>query len=453
MASVDDTTSESLRRPYKRKLTEARREQNRQAQKSWRERQKHKRDEDMKARVLESLQQSTPALSDSLDHGEESNRALPRLLSQSQSRSGETLDIRYEAAEQAPPPPPLPPLPDPDLPLDVALYYYLPPEPGHEDMRHLWPVPDELFLQIYKKPPPSHSLRNSGLAIPARSAFSGHPRHHSLGPITPDTLWSSPQGPFQSEKTPYPSPYLNHLQLVGESCFSATLSIAQSIGIPRPAYINDHPSPFTGSSNLDLNTLPKDLRPTGYQLMLPHPCYLDCIPFPHFRSVAIHLSSTKRLDHVSLFLDLIHDGLVCWGRSRANARYGRTMSDGVAWSRRSWEARPWFWRKWGWLAKARLEDLEWLTPSPSLVDDELDDQDGMLSGSQWWWTLNGEGEEEDDGGGGGDDDDFALSSDATPSDPTLDTSATVQEEFGVILSRNYTCNVGVRNKADVVPWD
>ncbi|KIV93070.1 hypothetical protein PV10_04315 [Exophiala mesophila] len=453
MASVDDI-AESPRRPYKRKLTEARREQNRQAQKLWRERQKQKRDEDMKAKVLESLfqQQSTPTVSDSLESRHEQDHGLSQQHQQSlqppSTSSVTTLDTMQEVTEQAPQPEsslPLPPLPDPDLPLDVALYYYIPPEPGHEDMRHLWPVPEELYLKIYKKPPPSPIGKqwNSAQALPIGSTFSGYPRHHSLGPITPESSWAS-------ETSAYPSPYLNHLQLVGESCFSATLSIAQSIGIARPAYLNDHPSPFTGSNNstLNLNALPKDLRPTGYQLMLPHPCYLDCIPFPHFRSVAIYLSSEKRLDHLSLFLDLMHDGLVCWGRSRASARNGRTMGDGVAWSRRSWEARPWFWRKWGWMAKASLEDLQWLSSSPSRVDDEFDDQDAMLSGSQWWWNMNGEQDDNDDddrgdsGGGNGDN--------VIPHDPT---GGSGQEEFGVMLSRNFTCNVGIRDKAEVVPWD
>ena len=73
--------------------------------------------------------------------------------------------------------------------------------------------------------------------------------------------------------------------------------------------------------------------------------------------MAIYLSSLKRLDHCSLFLDLMHDGMVCWGRERASARFGRGMGDGVAWNKRSWEVRRWFWRKWGWIARMTIEDV------------------------------------------------------------------------------------------------
>jgi hypothetical protein len=235
---------------------------------------------------------------------------------------------------------------------------------------------------------------------------------------------------------------------VGESCFAATLSIAQCLGISRPSYVNDHPSPFSTSSNTNIHTIPVDIRPTGYQLIIPHPCYLDCIPFPHFRSMAIYLGSLKRLDHMSLFLDLMHDGLVCWGRTD-----NRSMRDGVAWSKRSWEARPWFWRKWSWIAKASVEDID-AGDGVGHNSDEFDDEDGMLSGSQWWWSLHG-----DTGAGQTalthhqdvnpmmDDDDAITSAGGVLShQPEL-------EEFGSLLSRHVTANVSLRKPEEIYHWD
>lgn len=465
MASTDLEIEKTLHGSRKRKLTEARRTQNREAQRVWREKQKQKRDHDIKVKVLQALQQTTSALNehDKFTRSCEVRQAAPTQnagfsssltgataseithvpLSSSYSfqssplgNSNQQSDSANVWSEQ------VTPLQDPDLPLGVAVYYYAPTEPGYEDMRHLWPVPEGLALRVYQKPPSTRAppgMRSE----PTYPGFHNFSSHQTSSPLTPmSSLSHLHSGQSEQAGAVYASyttsPYLNYLQLVGESCFSATLAIAESLGISRPAYINDHPSPLSTESNYEIHRLPKDLRPSGYQLILPHPCYLDCIPFPHFRSVAVYLSSMRKLDHMSLFLDLIHDGLVCWGRSKANGGYGRSMSDGVPWSKRSWEARPWFWRKWGWIARANIEQLDTLVPSESHADDEIDDEDGMLSSSQWWWSVNGES------------DDFLPT---TYSETMQSDDQAVEEEFGVLLSRTLTCNVGIRNKKDVVPWD
>lgn len=169
--------------------------------------------------------------------------------------------------------------------------------------------------------------------------------------------------------------------------------------------------------------------------------------------MAVYLSSLKKLDHCSLFLDLIHDGLVCWGRARANSGSARSMRDGVAWSKRSWEARPWFWRKWGWLARLEVADVErgayGLGQPVVNADHEIDDADGMLSGSQWWWAQQAE----DDGEG----QEPGLTSMSNASRSGSSSSGVpgppAQEEFGSLLSRVVVCNVGIRNKADIYSWD
>lgn len=465
VGATDDQHTQKTPR-YKRKLTEARREQNRRAQKLWRERQKKQRDEDLKAKVLEQLMQADAVgeevvLEDTYGGGwvgevvqstgiNSPFDGLPTLdetVSAHRISGSEYSDPSPEAAARVE-------LPDPDMPLPVAVYYFVPPDPESEDMRYVWPIDEDITQKIYVKPPPRRPAGGS-LAKATSLSSSAHagstpafsyPTPHPLYPFTSNTT-HTPQSISTNSEGNLPSPYINHLQLVGESCFSATLSIAACLGIPRSSYINDHPSPFTTSSNSTVSSIPVDLRPSGFQLILAHPCYLDCIPFPHFRNMAVYLSSLKKLDHCSLFLDLMHDGLVCWGRARANIRHARSMHDGVAWSRRSWEARPWFWRKWGWLARLTIEDVDSGLISQAVVDDELDDEDGMLSGSQWWWSQQADDEAELV---------LGVSSEGSTGSGSGGGSRMEhqnQEEFGSMLSRLVSCNVGIRSMKDVVLWD
>lgn len=455
MAGTEDHTAQTSPR-YKRKLTEARREQNRRAQKLWRERQKKQRDEDLKAKVLEQLLQADTTGEEVPEDDDDGGWVHELVQSTNISAPygaalhleddlGDAGRLGLSSTSISPDAPAR--LPDPVLPLPVAVYYFVPPDPESEDMRYTWPIDEDISHKIYVKPPAHRSAENLTNTVSSSSYSDVTPYHFPNSYPSYPVGTSVMQTPRSSSSSgSLPSPYLNHLQLVGESCFSATLSIAASLGISRSSYINDHPSPFTTSSNNTVNSIPVDLRPSGFQLILAHPCYLDCIPFPHFRNMAVYLSSLKKLDHCSLFLDLMHDGLVCWGRARANARHARTMRDGVAWSKRSWEARPWFWRKWGWLAKLSIEDIDNGLYSERTVDDEVDDEDGMLSGSQWWWSQQADDDAEE-----------LLVPPDTGSAGSSRVGGVVghqnQEEFGSMLSRLTSCNVGIRNKEDVVVWD
>lgn len=458
MATAEAGKAQSTQ--YKRKLTEARREQNRRAQQLWRQRQKQRRVQETSARVLAELSKSENALVQSespeiakpvstpIDAFAFDNQDYLRQIATDDFAQSDTVyssldpmgtglieqPFLDDVFQQA--------IPEPQMPLPVALYYYVPPDPSAEDMRYLWDVEEDIGQKIYFKPL-SHRKRNQ---MDRMSTNLLPPTQASSTFLDTPPLWQSPSLSDESSHGSssgqvLPSPYLNHIQLVGESCFGATLSIVRCLGIPRASYINDHPSPFTSSSNADIHKLPVDLRPSGYQLILPHPCYLDCIPFPHFRSMAVYLSSLKKLDHCSLFLDLMHDGMECWGSTRANARHGRSMRDGVAWSKRSWEAKRWFWKKWGWIARITAEDIENgnIFPTETPDDEELDDPDGMLSGSRWWWAQQAVDDQPD----------FA---------PVLDSGSAVGnisegEELGSFLSRMRTCNVGIRLSHEVVPWD
>lgn len=415
---------------YKRKLTDARREQNRRSQRVWREKQKQRREEEIKTRVRQELERR--------EKRQPQAESLPRSV-EAEAGAGaeaETSSTSLQPADEIT-------IPEPILPLNVAVYYYAPPVPDVEDHRYSWPVPDETQRMIYTLPPGVTPRTTALTSLASSASSSAHPSPLSL--YYSRSSLSSHGSSGVSSRPSMPSPYLNHLQLVGESCFGATMAIAQSLGISVPAYINDHASPFSTGSNADIHTIPVDLRPTAFQLIIPHPCYLDCIPFPHFRSMAIYLASVKRLDHGSLFLDMMHDGMICWGRERASTQYGRSMRDGVAWTKRSWEVRRWFWRKWSWIARMSVEGID-AGLDASVVGqpqaEDLDDEDGMLSGSQWWWSLR----DEDEG--------HTVSQGLTSMSSNV--PGQEEEEFGSFLSSVGTYNVGIRRPEEehlVVHWE
>ncbi|KAK6375873.1 hypothetical protein LTS17_007695 [Exophiala oligosperma] len=438
---------------YKRKLTEARREQNRRSQRLWREKQKQRREEELKSKVQEELhklgsQQSSYVQraddGSTLVAGHDAIRVPSSGISQPcdpQVQDQKPMETSGSSSDEEIC------LPDPVLPLTTALYYFLPPDPQAVDMRCFWGCPPGIEHNLYQPPQPSRRPRVVSTEPPSTTSPYSIPTLVSSWNASPPsaqgesrTTTLAPPSSFSSGSH-LPSPYINHLQLVGESCFAATLSIATGLGISRASYVNDHPSPFSTSSTADIHTIPADLQPTAIQIMLPHPCYLDCIPFPHFRSMAVYLSSLNRLDHCSLFLDIMHDGMVCWGRRGANAQYGRSMRDSVPWSKRSWEVKPWFLRKWAWIAKADIpaidsgDALQHASEVGSVGNDD-DDEDGMISGSQWWWSLHGGNKE--------DHQDNLNRNVVEGSKQQSRQQQPQQEELGSYLSRILTCNVAIR---------
>lgn len=106
------------------------------------------------------------------------------------------------------------------------------------------------------------------------------------------------------------------------------------------------------------------------------------------------------------------------------------MRDGVAWSKRSWEARPWFLRKWAWLLAINpaIEGIGLQRGVGVVVDEDEHDVDGMFEGSRWWRMIRGEVVDED-----------------TTQIRNLESDSPVVEEHGEMLSRNTTCNFGVRD--------
>jgi hypothetical protein len=121
-------------------------------------------------------------------------------------------------------------------------------------------------------------------------------------------------------------------------------------------------SPFASipSSLVPLDTIPPDLYPTPAQRSFPHHPFLDLIPFPWFRERTITLDSLDPppFDRLELKQDIISNGMICW-KSRAG-------SEGLPWDRRSWEVQPWFWTKWSWL---------------------IEEQGKVEQQSRWWRAL------------------------------------------------------------------
>ena len=454
MTTATDSTNAQAKKPYARPMTDKRKEQNRRSQKTYREKLKKKLEElEEKVQDKRQLKHSPSPLGATVrgipEHVSES--AIPNIFNRNKnyiidlnaaftaggdiSLPNDTtlptfeLGFRDQGWQTADPSSAHSMADDvtedeSSIPKFLAADVYAPVDPESADMRLMWPVPNHFWTESYTPPPATERqvIRCFSSLASAR--------------LTP-SLTSSPYSRVTSGiNTPsgIPSPYLNHLRLLGETAFAAALAIGAALGITRSAYINDHPSPFVPFGDRppapNYKVIPKDLRPTQEQRTLCHPSYLDCIVFPKFRSAAIALSARGELDHCSLFLDIMHDGLICWGNECASASTGRDMRDGVAWSKRSWEARPWFLRKWAWLLAINpaIEGIGLQRGVGVVVDEDEHDVDGMFEGSRWWRMIRGEVVDED-----------------TTQIRNLESDSPVVEEHGEMLSRNTTCNFGVRD--------
>ncbi|CAI6323334.1 unnamed protein product [Periconia digitata] len=118
-----------------------------------------------------------------------------------------------------------------------------------------------------------------------------------------------------------------------------------------------------GAELLQLDGVPPDLKPTPAQLTIAHHPFWDTIPFPWIRERIITLSARNPppFQWHELKQDILLGGMVCW-RSRAR-------EEGLPWDRRSWEVRPWFRHKWGWL---------------------IEEQGKVEQQSKWWRAMQGQ---------------------------------------------------------------
>ncbi|KIW89755.1 uncharacterized protein Z519_09912 [Cladophialophora bantiana CBS 173.52] len=430
------------RKPYVRLVTDKRREQNRRAQKAYRERLKKKLE------VLEEQASSTLSHSTHSHHPRKSGHELDADLDTDirvedddhghvDSRALPSSKPAYTPAAAFGPRPWVINLAEAfvaagDLPLGQGSFPGIqlqlgPQTPATEpeveevidhvhddygdiDLRQIWPMPHTHVLSQKSRQHAPNPQRGST----------------SLMTLTPQRTPTGLQ--WFSPKSAQADPYMNHLHLIGEGNVEASLAVALSIGISRSQYLNDHPSHFPGcyvalnkpdprsSTNSSapltvnykfahtfmdvtpqlqehLDAVKPPMRPTPAQLLNPHPSYLDCIVFPYFRDHAVQASVDGILDHAELFMDLMHGGLVCWGgmsgltnKHGKSAKSGkRDMAESVAWNTRSWEAKKWFLKKWTWLVGTEEEE------------EARGDVDGIWRGSRWWWAMRGEDDTDEEG--------------------------------------------------------
>ena len=344
----------------KRQVTDKRREQNRRNQKAYRDR--------LKAR-FEELEAKEQVLDESA-----TNISAPRPTSPPAAKTGTTIDVQdafVAAGDLALPTDPLRPI----APFNIVIgRRSKKPQQSAGSTPSTEPMPTTVW---------SISTSDSSTSPITPEDFKGiEDLSRELQPYGPPSsvcdfrhLLYNRRGPHRRPSNLSPLPP-SLLRLNGENHFSALLTIATSIGISHESYLSDSLSPFyvkpedqaalyTGA--YDFSFMPRDMRPTHTQLTIGHPSYLDCIPYPIIRDAAIRLNGTGELDHGQLFLDMVHDGLICWGSETPNG-----MNSGVPWSKRSWEVRPWFLKKW-WFLVGDREDEVW-------------------ENSRWWWEMRGESE-------------------------------------------------------------
>ena len=443
-----DTTKSAPRKPYVRILTDKRREQNRRAQKAYRERLKKKLEaleehaastlvlgpEDDVDDVDDEIEIDSDGLGGNAGDGRTetvvdaiSTRSTPT----SGGSAGRTISpatiVNLSSAATTTPSAPYPKvinLADAfaaagDLPfthgsaLPGIQFHMGQPSPelevieeiehthhdyGDLDLRTIWTLPPD--CQPCPTPPWSSHSSNSSLTLTPRRTPNGYPH----------PPWSA-----------VADPYTNHMHLLGENHMEASLAVGLLLNITRSQYINEHPSHFPAcyvalnrpdprspttsiarrtvtykmaNKFMDITPELKDhleelgqaVRPTPAQLLHPHPTYLDCIVFPHVREVAVKASADGVLDHPSLFRDLMDGGMICWGgRSGLTNRHGRSTKSAKRDMRDSVAWSPRSWEAKRWF----LQKWAWLIGTE---DDEeaRGDPDGIWRASRWWWAMRGE---------------------------------------------------------------
>ena len=155
----------------------------------------------------------------------------------------------------------------------------------------------------------------------------------------------------------------NRVTLKTVALGSAFFANATLLGIPIASLMDYEDAPVQPQALLC--TKP-DLVPTPAQLAIPHHPTVDVIPWPAFRSnVCIAIAHNPPLiDDDELCLDLMNDGVRCWGSAAGDSMHGR--GQGAPWDQRSWEAAPWFLEKW-----------------KMLTDED------MWRNSEWWRAMHG----------------------------------------------------------------
>ncbi|KAI8634156.1 hypothetical protein F5Y19DRAFT_412152 [Xylariaceae sp. FL1651] len=167
-------------------------------------------------------------------------------------------------------------------------------------------------------------------------------------------------------------PITNSIQFKPVTLFSAMMSNALSLGFDVAKLLTaDYVSPFYRPvtpqddpkallATVSQPSFPAHLQPTLPQILYPHHPYLDLLPYPHLRARLIVFSALMphTIDQLDFKRDIyVNSGLVCW----------KTNGYAQPWDMRNWEAAHWFLNKW-----------------KMLVDGENGE---IWKQSRWWWGL------------------------------------------------------------------
>ncbi|CAH0057723.1 unnamed protein product [Clonostachys solani] len=233
------------------------------------------------------------------------------------------------------------------------------------------------------------SITNHGSCLPSPSASSdgiplepitsaGSQDILALIPSPPDLTSplhrpSEPEGQLEEayHQLAMPDPQANTQEFFETTFFSAILNNALSLGFDletiadcsiecmspfyRPTTPQDDPVALLASAISDLAIEPPVyLRPTLFQVLIPHHASLDLIPLPNLRDRAIMLSAAMPtvFNIWELKVDIYERGGL--GVSKGN---GRGWRGNQPWDRESWVAAPWFLRKWSMCLEGEKEQL------------------------------------------------------------------------------------------------
>ncbi|EXJ70007.1 uncharacterized protein A1O5_07080 [Cladophialophora psammophila CBS 110553] len=181
------------------------------------------------------------------------------------------------------------------------------------------------------------------------------------------------QDPSETWKT-LPDPITKTIQLAPVTTLTAIIDNALRLHLDlskiltadymspfyRPVAPQDDPQFLPGTASYPW--IPADLQPTLAQIVYPHHPFLDLIPFPLIRARAIMMVTfmPHAFNLANFKNDIFTNGaLVCLP----------TSSNRQPWDMRNWEAAPWFLRKW-----------------KMLVDG---DGGELWKQSSWWWSMRG----------------------------------------------------------------
>ncbi|KAF4949229.1 hypothetical protein FSARC_13535 [Fusarium sarcochroum] len=113
-------------------------------------------------------------------------------------------------------------------------------------------------------------------------------------------------------------------------------------------------------SSFNNTNVPMQLRPTMAQILIPHHASLDLIPLPFLRERAIMLSAA--MPHIFNIWELKVDiyekgGLTLWRHNSAKQGRKNSRNSYPPWEMKSWEAAPWFLKKWCMVSDEENEEL------------------------------------------------------------------------------------------------